>query len=106
MVAERESRQLASRLIREHPHSALGLLTPQTVHYGRSPEVLARRQHVLTAAYQAHPERFVRPPPRPPQLPAAVWINPPAFRPMENRPLYLYPLVRDARQRLCGDLER
>jgi hypothetical protein len=32
---------------------------------------------VLTAAYLAHPERFVRKPPEPPQLPAASWINPP-----------------------------
>ena len=32
---------------------------------------------VLTAAYTAHPERFVRQPPAPPQLPAASWINRP-----------------------------
>jgi putative transposase len=32
---------------------------------------------VLTAAFAAHPERFVRQPPAPPQLPAASWINHP-----------------------------
>ena len=38
---------------------------------------MADRQAVLTAAYAAHPERFVRQPPIPPALPAAVWINAP-----------------------------
>jgi putative transposase len=32
---------------------------------------------VLTAAYHAHPERFVRKPPAPPKLPGTSWINPP-----------------------------
>jgi putative transposase len=32
---------------------------------------------VLTAAYLAHPERFVRSPPAPPDTPAGSWINPP-----------------------------
>ena len=32
---------------------------------------------VLEGAYAAHPERFVRKPPRPPKLPTASWINPP-----------------------------
>ena len=31
----------------------------------------------VTAACAAHPERFVRQPPRPPKLPAASWINRP-----------------------------
>jgi putative transposase len=61
----------------EHHHSALGLLTPEVVHYGRTVEVLAARQQVLTAAWQAHPDRFVRRPPVPPSPPVAVWINPP-----------------------------
>jgi hypothetical protein len=30
------------------------------------------------AAYTAHPERFVKGPPRRETLPAAVWINPPS----------------------------
>ena len=61
----------------EHRHLGLGLLTPETVHYGRSQEVISRRQEVLKIAYAAHPERFVHRPPTPPSLPEAVWINPP-----------------------------
>lgn len=61
----------------EHHHCALGLLTPADVHFGRAPDMLVQRQQVLTAAYQKNPERFVRGEPTPPQLPQAVWINPP-----------------------------
>ena len=63
---------------REHRHSGIALLTPETVHYGRADEVLAARRLVLEEAYRKHPERFVHKPPEPLQLPAAVWINPPA----------------------------
>jgi putative transposase len=62
----------------EHRHSGLAMLTPQMVHFGQSAEVLAQRQRVLDAAYLAHPERFVRCPPRVPSPNAKVWINPPA----------------------------
>jgi len=61
----------------EHHHSALGLLTPAQVHYGQAEQVRTQRQHVLLSAYEKNPERFVKGPPRPPELPAAVWINPP-----------------------------
>jgi len=61
----------------EHHHSALGLLTPADVHFGRAASLIAKRQQVLEAAYQKNPERFVRGLPTPPQLPEAVWINPP-----------------------------
>jgi len=61
----------------QHHHTGIGLLTPETVHYGRAPPVLADRQQVLGAASEQRPERFVRPCPKPPELPAAVWINPP-----------------------------
>jgi hypothetical protein len=40
--------------------------------------MIATRQQVLTTAYQAHPERFVREEPTPPVLPTTVWINPPS----------------------------
>ena len=62
----------------EHHHSALGWLTPEDVHYGRGQRLVEARQQVLDAAYAQHPERFVRRPPAAPQLPEAVWINPPA----------------------------
>jgi len=72
----------------EHHHWGLGLLTPATVHYGKAEAALAARQTVLTAAYAAHPERFVCQPPRPLALPSEVWINPPADGP-EPRMLQL-----------------
>lgn len=61
----------------EHHHSALGLLTPADVHCGRAAAIIARRQQVLDGAFQAHPERFPRKPPKHPALPPAVWINKP-----------------------------
>ena len=61
----------------EHHHSGIAMLTPETVHTGRANEEIARREEVLKAAYAAHPERFVRHPPRHPALPEAAWINPP-----------------------------
>lgn len=64
----------------QHHHSGIGLLTPETVHYGRAQQVVAARQHVLDHAHQLHPERFVRKRPQAPQLPEAVWINPPPLR--------------------------
>jgi len=62
----------------EHHHSGLGLMTPAMVHHGQAPQIRAHRQVVLDAAFAAHPERFVRRPPKPPDLPAQVWINKPA----------------------------
>ena len=61
----------------EHRHSGIGLLTPAMVHFGDAPTVVAHRQVVLDAAYQAHPDRFVRRPPKPLLLPSEVWINRP-----------------------------
>jgi len=72
----------------EHRHSGIALLTPEDVHYGRATERLAARGVVLDAAYAAHPERFVRRPPRPAAPPTAVWINPPtatALQTVEDR---------------------
>ena len=75
-----------------HHHSALGLLTPAAVHSGLAAQLLIARQHVLTGAYLAHPERFVRGQPVPAALPKAVWINPPkeparAAEPPETAPV-------------------
>ncbi len=61
----------------EHRHSGVGLLTPAAVHYGQAENILQQRQDVLNVAYQRHPERFVRNPPKPPALPSEVWINRP-----------------------------
>jgi len=61
----------------EHRHSGIALLTPAMLHYGQAPAILAQRQGVLTAAYHAHPERFVRRAPQPLTVPTEVWINKP-----------------------------
>jgi putative transposase len=61
----------------EHRHGGLGLHTAADVHHGRAGDVRAQRADVLTAAYRHHPERFVRKPPLPPELPGESWINPP-----------------------------
>ena len=54
----------------QHRHGGLGLHTAADVHHGRAAAVRAARARVLTTAYLAHPERFVRNPPAPPDLPA------------------------------------
>jgi len=61
----------------EHRHTGLGLMTPAAVHYGEAEEVWQRRQELLEAVYQEHPERFVRGVPKPPALPEEAWINRP-----------------------------
>jgi putative transposase len=61
----------------DHRHSGIGYHTPADVHYGRASQVREARAVVLSAAHAAHPERFVRRPPQPPQLPRPAWINRP-----------------------------
>lgn len=68
----------------EHHHSALGLLTPADVHFGRAQTILDQRQQVLHAAYLKNPERFVKGPSVPTPLPPAVWINPPTTVSLER----------------------
>ena len=60
-----------------HRHSGIGLMTPSAVHHGQAPALHAARGLVLDTAYERHPERFVRRPPVPPELPTATWINKP-----------------------------
>jgi len=45
--------------------------------YDQTDLVLKQRQQVLNAAYQLHPERFVRNAPTPPAVPTEAWINKP-----------------------------
>jgi putative transposase len=68
---------------REHHHSGLALLTPESVHYGLAEAIIAQRQQVLDQIFAAYPERFVKGRPRPLRPPATVWINPPAPNTME-----------------------
>lgn len=61
----------------EHRHSGIAMMTPADVHTGRADEVRSKRQAVLDAAYQKHPERFVKGAPRARGVPEEVWINKP-----------------------------
>ena len=61
----------------DHHHGGLGLHTAADIHYGTAEAVRNKRAAVLTDAYRAHPERFIRKPPEPPHLPTGSWINPP-----------------------------
>jgi putative transposase len=61
----------------EHRHSGIAMLSPEMVHLGTAPAVLSARAVVLSAAYAAHPERFVNQAPVPEPLAAEVWINRP-----------------------------
>jgi putative transposase len=60
-----------------HRHSGIAFHTPAAVHFGRAESIHLERARVLQLAYAAHPERFVRHPPLPPQLPGPAWINKP-----------------------------
>jgi putative transposase len=63
-----------------HRHSGIGLMTPAMVHLGQAEQVRAQRATVLDAAHAAHPERFRRGHPKPPDLPTPAWINKPEER--------------------------
>lgn len=67
----------------EHRHSGIGLYTPGSIHDGSWRLVREARQRVLDAAYEQHPERFRKGPPRAPELPAQAWINCPRTK-IEN----------------------
>jgi len=61
----------------EHRHSGIGLMTPSAFHHGQAQQLYDQRAVVLAEAYARNPERFVRTPPVPPELPTAAWINKP-----------------------------
>ena len=59
-----------------HYHSGIGFLTPESVHYGFSDQIIEDRQATLKMAFQRYPERFTKQP-KVKKVPAAVWINRP-----------------------------
>lgn len=61
----------------QHRHSGIGYVTPESLHTGRAHQIREKRRDVLNAAYEKHPERFVKGRPRPPEIPQAAWINKP-----------------------------
>ena len=67
---------------------------------GAAARGLGARQGVLTAAYAAHPERFVKGRPQPADLPQAVWIND-ADRFRQDPTVQL--VVRDPHRRAAAD---
>ena len=69
-----------------HRHTGLALMTPAMVHYGLVEQVQAQRQQVLQAAFETHPERFVRGQPTLPELSNEVWINKPSDDEEQSQP--------------------
>ncbi len=75
--ARRFCRRLAELYNEDHHHTGIGLLTPDQFHFGRADTIHAARQTALGAAFLSI-HGAVRPPaPKSPQIPTAVWINPP-----------------------------
>jgi putative transposase len=62
---------------KEHRHSGIGLMTPESIHYGFAEHLNENRSVVLWAAFQKNPQRFKGKILQPPELPTAVWINKP-----------------------------
>ncbi len=62
------------------PDAILADLNPEQREAATAFGAHSHRAITLTRAYEAHPERFVRRPPTPPEVPTAVWINPPATK--------------------------
>lgn len=61
----------------DHYHTAMGLMTPAAIHYGRAERINLNRQIVLSKAFDLHPERFTKGKPKVLELPKEVWINKP-----------------------------
>jgi len=57
---------------KEHRHTGIGLLTPEALHYGLAKDIQMARGEILRAAYELHPERFVKRMPVPPLVPEAI----------------------------------
>lgn len=78
----------------EHHHSGIGYFTPKQVHYGLAKDAHAKRTEILTNAFTAHPERFVKGLPKPLSVPTEVWINPPtAAKTEEVKPAIFTPTL-------------
>jgi transposase InsO family protein len=60
----------------EHRHSAIGLHTPASVHFGTAELIREQRAVTLAGAHARHPERFARRP-QPPAIPEHARINEP-----------------------------
>ncbi len=71
------SRKFFSWYNKEHYHSGIAWLTPESVHYGYAETILQKRHQALMQAYLKNPMRFNNQPPKKKELPNGVYINPP-----------------------------
>lgn len=62
---------------KEHYHSGIGFLTPETVHCGLAVNILKKREKVLLEAFNKNPKRFRYRKPKIKSINKAVWINKP-----------------------------
>jgi len=76
-----ESREFCRKFFawynKQHYHSGIGFLTPESVHYGFAESVLENRKNVLIEAFEKNPKRFRYKKPKLENLPKSVWINKP-----------------------------
>ena len=75
--AEKFSQTFFSWYNKEHYHSGISWLTPESVHFGHADKILEKRYEALLQAYLKNPTRFNNKPPKRKQLEPAVYINPP-----------------------------
>jgi putative transposase len=62
---------------KNHKHSGIAMLTPETVHYNLSDEVVSKRQIVLDQIFEKYPQRFVNGKSKSKMPDNTVWINKP-----------------------------
>ncbi|WP_112135935.1 integrase core domain-containing protein [Marinomonas primoryensis] len=74
--AQRWSQDYMTWYNTSHHHSSLGGFTPEQVFTGDYIDLTKIRQSALDQAYKAHPERFIKGPPKAAQPPTSVSINP------------------------------
>jgi len=76
-----ESREFCRKFFdwynKQHYHSGIGFLTPESVHYGFAGDVLENRKKILIDAFMKNPKRFRGKKPKVKNLPKSVWINKP-----------------------------
>ncbi|MCX7119928.1 MAG: IS3 family transposase [Legionellales bacterium] len=69
---------------KEHYHSGIAWLTPESVHYQQGASILKQRHDVLMQAFLANPGRFSNKQPQLKKVPDSVYINPPQTIGMAN----------------------
>ncbi len=77
LEAKQFCRQFFDWYNKQHYHSGIMFLTPESVHYGLANQILQKRHDVLMEAYKRNPERFRFKQPKLKTFPQEVWINKP-----------------------------